>query len=83
MKIITSKNQENCIKMLNEIRKVTDDMNYKAYGEDKEKWVENMEILANNIVDIAEIIGGDKGIIKIFNLLQEEIAEKLIKEQNK
>ena len=34
MKILSRKQQMECIKRLNAIRIITDDMNYKAYGEE-------------------------------------------------
>ena len=37
MKILSRKQQMECIKRLNAIRIITDDMNYKAYGEEVKK----------------------------------------------
>ena len=53
MKILSRKQQIECIKRLNSIRIITDIMNKKDYGEEVKKWAENVEYLANNIIEIA------------------------------
>ena len=71
MKILSRKQQMEGIKRLNAIRIITDDMNYKAYGEEVKKWAENVEYLADNIIEIANIVYGIRGmqVIDYFVIL--------------
>ena len=68
MKILSRKQQMECIKRLNAIRIITDDMNYKAYGEEVKKWAGNMEYLADNIIEgsIRDSIE-DENILELLN----------------
>lgn len=74
MKLLSKKQQIECIKRLNAIRIITDDMNYKACGEEMKKWAENMEYLADNIIEIANIVDGIHGIEVIDYFVRKDIS---------
>ena len=82
MKILSRKQQMECIKRLNAIRIITDDMNYKAYGEEVKKWAGNMEYLADNIIEIANIVYGIQGMQIVDYFVRKDMSEQL-KEQDK
>ena len=82
MKILSRKQQIECIKRLNSIRIITDDMNEKAYGEEVKKWAENVEYLADNIIEIANIVYGIQGMQVIEYFVRKDMSEQL-KEQYK
>ena len=82
MKILSRKQQIECIKRLNSIRIITDDMNEKAYGEEVKKWAENVEYLADNIIEIANIVYGIQGMQVIDYFVRKDMSEQL-KEQYK
>ena len=63
MKIISRKKQIECIKRLKAIRQITDDMNWIANKEDAKRWCKDMEYLADNILEIANIIDGIEGMV--------------------
>ena len=62
MRIISKKKQKECVARLIAIRKITDDMNCQSSlneGKiDMKRWADNMEYLADNIMEIANVIGG-------------------------
>ena len=82
MKILSRKQQIECIKRLNSIRIITDIMNEKAYGEEVKKWAENVEYLADNIIEIANIVYGIQGMQVIDYFVRKDMSEQL-KEQYK
>ena len=83
MKILSRKQQIECIKRLNSIRIITDIMNEKAYGEEEvKKWAENVEYLADNIIEIANIVYGIQGMQAIDYFVRKDMSEQL-KEQYK
>lgn len=69
MKILTKKKQRECVARLIAIRKITDDMNYISSFDNEQmnskRWADNMEYLADNILEIANIIGGISAMIAI------------------
>ena len=77
MKILSRKQQMECIKRLNAIRIITDDMNYKAYGEEVKKWAGNMEYLADNIIEIANIVYGIQGMQIVDYFVRKDMSEQL------
>lgn len=83
MKIIPKNKQKECVARLIAIRRITDDMNYISYFDNeqinKKRWADNMEYLADNILEIANIIGGVPAMIAIQKDLKTQI-EKEIKE---
>lgn len=74
MKIITKKKQRECIARLIAIRRITDDMNNTLHFDNEQinakRWADNMEYLADNILEISNIIGGEYGMIAILKDLQ-------------
>ena len=80
MKILSRKQQIECIKRLNAIRIITDDMNEKAYGEEVKKWAENVEYLADNIIEIANIVYGIQGMQVIDYFVRKDMSEQLIEQ---
>lgn len=74
MKIITKKKQRECVARLIAIRKITDDMNYISSFDNEQintkRWADNMEYLADNILEIADIIGGIPAMIAIWKDLE-------------
>lgn len=75
MKIISKKKQRECVLRLIAIRRITDDMNYQSSfnegKEDMKRWCDNMEYLTDNILEIANIIGGIPAMIAIQRDLKE------------
>jgi len=69
MKIIPKNKQRECIGRLIAIRRITDDMNYTSSFDNEQinvkRWADNMEYLADNILEIANIIGGLPAMIAI------------------
>jgi hypothetical protein len=69
MKIIPKKKQRECVARLIAIRRITDDMNYTSSFDNEQKnlkrWADNMEYLADNILEIADIIGGLPAVVAI------------------
>ena len=82
MKILSRKQQIECIKRLNYIRMITDDMNEKAYGEEVKKWAENVEYIADNIIEIANIVYGIQGMQLVDYFVRKDMSKQL-KEQYK
>ena len=82
MKILSRKQQIECIKRLNYIRMITDDMKEKAYGEEVKTWAENVEYLADNIIEIANIVYGIQGMQLVDYFVRKDMSKQL-KEQNK
>lgn len=80
MKIISKKKQRECIGRLIAIRRITDDMNYQSTlgicKNDVKRWADNMEYLADNILEIANIIGGIDGMKAIQIDLKKEMESK-------
>ena len=78
MKIITKKKQRECVARLIAIRKITHDMNYISSFDNEQintkRWADNMEYLADNILEIADIIGGIPAMVAIKKDL-EKITE--------
>lgn len=76
MKIIPKKKKRECIARLIAIKRITDDMNYKSNLDNKridvKRWAENMEYLADNILEVAYIIGGVPAMIAIQKELVKE-----------
>ena len=76
MTIIPKKKQRECVARLIAIKRITDDMNYKSNLDKKQtdvkKWAENMEYLADNILEVAYIIGGVPAMIAIQKDLSKE-----------
>lgn len=76
MKIITQNKQRECVARLIAIRRITSDMNYissfENEHEDVKRWADNMEYLADNIIEIANIIGGIPAMIAIQKDLAKE-----------
>lgn len=76
MKIITKNKQRECIARLIAIRRITDDMNYtsslSAGQSDAKRWADNMEYLADNIIEISNIIGGIPAMVAISRDLLKE-----------
>lgn len=76
MKIIPKNKQRECVVRLIAIRRITDDINYESSlnsGETNvKKWAENMEYLADNILEIANIIGGVPAMIAIQKDFEKE-----------
>ncbi len=76
MKIIPKKKQRECVARLIAIRRITDDMNYTSNLDneqtDVKRWADNMEYLADNILEVAYIIGGVPAIIAIQKDLAKE-----------
>lgn len=74
MKIISKKKQRECIARLIAIRRITDDMNNTLHFDNGQinakRWADNMEYLADSILEISHIIGGTQGMIAILNDLQ-------------
>ena len=74
MRIITKKKQRECIARLIAIRRITDDMNNTLFFDNEKinakRWADNMEYLADNILEISHIIGGTSGMIAILKDLQ-------------
>ena len=79
MKIITQDKQRECVARLIDIIRITDDMNYTYSFDDKQKnekrWADNMEYLADNILEIANIIGGIPAMIAIQKDLEKQLEE--------
>lgn len=77
MKIITKNKQRECVARLIAIRKITDDMNYISSFDNEQintkRWAENMEYLADNILEIADIIGGIPAMVAIKKDLEKSI----------
>ena len=77
MKIITKKKQRECVARLIAIRKITDDMNYISSFDNEQintkRWADNMEYLADNILEIADIIGGIPAMVAIKKDLEKSI----------
>lgn len=77
MKIITKKKQRECVARLIAIRRITDDMNYISSFDNEQmnskRWADNMEYLADNILEIANIIGGVPAMIAIQKDLEKRI----------
>lgn len=69
MRLISKKKQRECVARLIAIRRITDDMNCQSLlneGKiDVKRWADNMEYLADNIIEIADIIGGIPAMIAI------------------
>ena len=82
MKILSRKKQIECIKRLNSIRIITDDMNKKAYGEEVKIWAENVEYLADNIIEIANIVYGIQGMQLVDYFVRKDMSKEL-KERKK
>ncbi len=80
MKIMTKNKQRECIARLIAIRRITDDMNYTSSfndgQSDAKRWADNMEYLADNILEISKIIGGVPAMIAIMKDL-EQSTERL------
>ena len=76
MKIIPKKKQRECVARLIAIRRITDDMNYTSSFDSEQtnakRWADNMEYLADNILEIANIIGGVPAMIAIQKDLAKE-----------
>lgn len=74
MKIITKKKQIECVARLIAIRRITDDMNYISSFENEQlntkRWADNMEYLADNILEIANIIGDVPAMVTILKELE-------------
>ncbi len=77
MKILSRKQQIECIKRLNAIRIITDDMNKKAYGEEVKIWAENVEYLADNIIEIANIVYGIQGMQLVDYFVRKDMSKEL------
>ena len=77
MKILSRKQQIECIKRLNYKRMITDDMNEKAYGADVKKWAENVEYLADNIIEIANIVYGIQGMQLVDYFVRKDMPKQL------
>ena len=77
MKIISKNKQRECVKRLIAIRRITDDMNYTSSFDNEQVnakgWADNMEYLADNILEIANIIGGVPAMIAIQKDLEKRI----------
>lgn len=77
MKVITKKQQRECIARLIAIRRITSDMNYISSFDNEQtcvkRWADNMEYLADNILEIANIIGGVPAMIAIQKDLEKRI----------
>ena len=77
MKIITKNKQRECVKRLIAIRRITDDMKYTSSFDNEQtcvkRWADNMEYLADNILEIASIIGGVPAMIAIQKDLEKEL----------
>ena len=78
MKIITKNKQRECVAMLIAIRRITDGMNYISSFENeqlnKKRWADNMEYLADNILEIANIVGGIPAMVAIANDIEKEMG---------
>ena len=77
MKIITRNKQRECVARLIAIRRITDDMNYVSSFENEQLnaklWADNMEYLADNILEIANIIGGVPAMVAIHKDLEKGV----------
>lgn len=77
MKIISKNKQRECVARLIAIRRITDDMNYTSSFDNEQanvkRWADNMEYLADNILEIANIIGGLPAMIAIQKDLEKRI----------
>lgn len=77
MKIISKNKQRECVKRLIAIIRITDDMNYTSSFDNEQtcvkRWADNTEYLADNILEIANIIGGIPAIIAIQKDLEKRI----------
>ena len=62
MRIISKKKQRECVARLIAIRRIADDMNCQSSlnegKKDMKRWADNMEYLADNIIEIANVVGG-------------------------
>lgn len=80
MRLITQKKQRECVARLIAIRRITDDMNYISSFENEQlntkRWADNMECLADNILEIANIIGGVPAMVAIQKDLKGEGSEE-------
>ena len=69
MRIISKKKQKECVARLIAIRRITDDMNCQSSlneGEiDIKRWADNMEYLADNIMEIANVVGGIPAMVTV------------------
>lgn len=78
MKIITKNKQKECVARLIAIRRITDDMNYISSFENEQlntkRWADNMEYLADNIIEIANIVGGIPAMVAIANDIKKEMG---------
>ena len=77
MKIITKNKQRECVARLIAIRRITDDMNYNSSFDNEQanakRWADNMQYLGDNILEIANIIGGVPAMIAIGKDLEKEL----------
>lgn len=77
MKIITKNKQRECVARLIAIRRITYDMNYISSFENEQlntkRWADNMEYLADNILEIANIIGGVPAMVAIQKELEKGV----------
>lgn len=82
MKIITKNKQRECVARLIAIRRITDDMNYISSFENEQlntkRWADNMEYLADNILEIANIIGGVPAMDAILKELEKGVNKNEI-----
>ena len=86
MKIIPKNKQRECVARLIAIRRITADMNYTSSFDNEQKnmkrWADNTEYLADNILEIANIIGGVPAMIAIKKDLEKENEHDGERKQN-
>jgi hypothetical protein len=86
MKIITQNKQRECVARLIAIRRITDDMNNTSCFDNEQanvkRWADNMEYLADNILEIANIIGGLPAMIAIQKDLEKRIEHLEVNEHD-
>lgn len=77
MKILTTKKQREIVARLIAIRRITSSMMNEVYDEGNfVKWAENMESLADNIIEIADIVGGIPALTAIQSDIDKEVFGK-------
>lgn len=77
MKILTTKKQREIVARLIAIRRITSSMMNEVYDESNfVKWAENMESLADNIIEIADIVGGIPALTAIQSDIDKEVFGK-------
>lgn len=76
MRIISKKKQRECVARLIAIRKIMDDMNYQSSLNegiiDMKRWVDNTEYLIDNIMGIADVVGGIPAMVTILADIKKE-----------